>query len=100
MIREVKWKKEFSLPPALAPGGCYSRDRSSSASEVDDNATRQDCSEIEVVGQKDEMLAGLLVSVVDPSESGVVIIPFGTGQPDDLLGGYTEVAVGFLRLTT
>ena len=40
MIREVKWEKEISLPPALAPGGCYFRDRSSFASEVDDNATR------------------------------------------------------------
>ena len=40
MISEVKREMEISLPPVLAPGGCYFRDRSFSASEVDDNATR------------------------------------------------------------
>ena len=40
MISEVKREMEISLPPVLAPGGCYFGDRSSSASEVDDNATR------------------------------------------------------------
>ena len=40
---------------------------------------------IEVVGQKDVMLAGRLVPVADPAKGGRIIVPFGAGQPDGLI---------------
>lgn len=54
--------------------------------------------EVEVVGQKDIMLAGLLVPVADPAQSDRVIGPFGPCKPDDLVGSYTQTVVDLIAL--
>ena len=49
--------------------------------------------EVEVVGKEDVMLAGLLIAVTDPTQSGRVIGPFGPGQPDYLIGRDSQAVV-------
>ena len=54
--------------------------------------------EVEVVGQKDVVLAGRLVPVADPAQSGRVVVPFGSGQLDNLVGGDAQATVGLVPL--
>ena len=49
--------------------------------------------EVEIAGREDVMLSGLPVAVADPPECGRIIGPFRAGQPDGLIGGYTQTAV-------
>ena len=54
--------------------------------------------QVEVIGQEDVVLAGFLVAITYSAQGDRIIAPFGSGQPDDLIGSEAQSAIDFVAL--